>query len=107
MNLKHKALPGLAGGAFYLPGMDEKRLGLFKEKLDKYYAWPSLYTFKFIVPKGKEGDLKKFFPLHNPKERNSKNGNYTSITIPMMMPSAEAVVEVYVSVSHIEGIIAL
>ena len=82
-------------------------MGLFKEKLDKYYAWPSLYTFKFIVPRGREEALKKLFPLHSPKERNSKNGNYISITIPMMMPSADAVVDVYLSVSHIEGLIAL
>jgi len=78
-----------------------------REKLDQHYSWPSLYTFKFIVPKGKEEEVKKLFPKHEPTERQSKNGNYTSITINMMMPSSDAVIEVYQKVSSIEGIIAL
>lgn len=78
-----------------------------QEKLDKHYAWPALYTFKFIVPKGKEIEVTSLFPNHIATERVSKNGNYTSITFEMMMPSSEAVVAVYISTSKIEGIIAL
>ena len=77
------------------------------EKLDEHYTWPSLYTFKFIVPKGKEVEVKKLFPNHEPAERQSKNGNYTSITLNMMMPSSDAVIDVYQKVAGIEGIIAL
>ncbi len=87
--------------------IDKLWLASFKEKLDGHYAWPSLYTFKFIVPKGKEDDLRKLFPMHNPSERSSKNGNYISFTIQMMIPSTEAVIEVYEKASVIEGIIAL
>jgi len=87
--------------------MDENWLNSFREKLDNHYAWPSLYTFKFIVSKDKEEELTKLFPMHTPKARSSKNGNYVSLTIQMMMPSTEAVIEVYVSASQIEGIIAL
>jgi len=65
-----------------------------REKLDEHYTWPSLYTFKFIVPKGKEAEVKILFPNHEPSERQSKNGNYTSITLNMMMPSSEAVIDV-------------
>jgi putative lipoic acid-binding regulatory protein len=78
-----------------------------REKLDQHYSWPSLYTFKFIVPKGKEEEVKKLFPKHEAVERHSKNGNYTSVTLNMMMPSSDAVIEVYQKVSSIEGIIAL
>lgn len=78
-----------------------------REKLDQHYSWPSLYTFKFIVPKGKEEEVKRLFPLHEAAERHSKNGNYTSVTFNMMMPSSNAVIEVYQKVSSIEGIIAL
>jgi len=78
-----------------------------QEKLDKHYAWPALYTFKFIVPKGKEIEVTSLFPNHIATECVSKNGNYTSITFQMMMPSSEAVVAVYISTSKIEGIIAL
>lgn len=78
-----------------------------KEKLDQHYAWPTLYTFKFIVPKGKENEVTSLFPNHVATERVSKNGNYTSITLQMMMPSSDAVVEVYVATYNVEGIIAL
>jgi putative lipoic acid-binding regulatory protein len=78
-----------------------------REKLDQYYTWPSLYTFKFIVPKGKESEVKKLFPDQETSERQSKNGNYTSITLNLMMDSSDQVVEIYQKVSAIEGIIAL
>lgn len=87
--------------------MDENWLISFREKLESHYAWPSLYTFKFIVPKGKESEVRNMFPMHNPSERSSKNGNYTSFTVQMMMPSTEAVIDVYKKASAIDGIIAL
>jgi len=87
--------------------MDESRIVSFKEKLDRFYTWPSLYVFKFIVPAGKEDQLVHFFPNHKPTKKESKNGKYISITIPMMMPSSAAVVEVYERISVVEGVIAL
>ncbi|MGC4020860.1 MAG: DUF493 family protein [Cyclobacteriaceae bacterium] len=78
-----------------------------REKLDQHYVWPALYTFKFIVPKGKEDEVKKLFPMHESTEKQSKNGNYTSVTLKMMMPSSDAVITVYEQVSTIEGVIAL
>lgn len=63
--------------------------------------------FKFIVPTGKENEVKQLFPNHTVTEKLSTKGNYTSITVQMMMPSSEAVIDVYVRVSHIEGIVAL
>jgi hypothetical protein len=87
--------------------MEAKWLINFQEKLERHYAWPSLYTFKFIVPKEKAEDLKNLFPNHTTSHKLSKNGKYISITINMMMPSSEAVVDVYRTASAIEGIIAL
>jgi putative lipoic acid-binding regulatory protein len=87
--------------------MDEQWINGFREKLDQHYTWPSLYIFKFIVPKGKEEDLKQLFPLHTPTEKASRQGNYTSITMQMMVPSSDAVIDVYVKASQIEGIVAL
>lgn len=78
-----------------------------KEKLDQHYAWPALYIFKFIVPSGKEEEVKQLFPLHTATEKVSKNGNYTSLTIQIMAPSSDAVIEVYLKTSEIEGLIAL
>jgi uncharacterized protein len=87
--------------------MDKEWFKSFGEKLDQHYAWPSLYIFKFIVPKGKEEELKKLFPLHSTTEKQSKNGNYSSVTIQMMMPSSQAVIEIYHQAAAIEGLIAL
>jgi uncharacterized protein len=87
--------------------MDKQWLITFREKLDQHYVWPSLYMFKFIVPTGRESDVKKLFPLHDTTEKLSKQGNYISITVQMMMPSSEAVIAIYEEASAIEGLIAL
>lgn len=87
--------------------MDATWLANFREKLDTHYAWPALYTFKFIVPTGKEEEVKNLFPNHTSSEKRSKNGKYTSITINMMMRTSDAVIEVYQAASTIEGILAL
>lgn len=87
--------------------MDKEWIKSFAEKLDRHYAWPSLYIFKFIVPAGKEEEVKKIFPLHTTTEKHSKQGNYISITVQMMMPSSEAVIEIYQQASAIPGLIAL
>ncbi len=87
--------------------MDKERLEKFQEQLDLHHAWPSVYTFKFIVPAGQEASFKALFANHIPQEKASKNGNYTSFTYQMMMPSSQAVIDVYVMASKIEGLIAL
>ena len=87
--------------------MDSSQISSFREKLDRHYAWPSLYLFKFIVPTGKEQEVKNLFPRHETSDKLSKQGNYTSVTVQMMMPSSEAVIEVYEKASQIKGIVAL
>lgn len=87
--------------------MDEQWFTNFREKLDQHYAWPALYRFKFIVPTGKEAEVKALFPNHTTTERPSKNGNYTSVTTEAMLPSADAVIEIYQAAALIKGIIAL
>lgn len=87
--------------------MNDSWIPAFRDRLDRHYSWPSLYIFKFIVPNDKAEEVKKLFPRHDSKERHSSQGNYTSVTIQMMMPSSEAVIEVYIKASVIEGIVAL
>ncbi|MCU0398249.1 MAG: DUF493 family protein [Cyclobacteriaceae bacterium] len=87
--------------------MDQTSIESFRAKLDQHYRWPSLYMFKFIVPKGKVEQVKKLFPLHTTREKSSSEGNYTSITIEIMAPSSDAVIEMYLKASSIEGLIAL
>ncbi len=88
--------------------MDPNWFISFQEKLDKHYAWPALYMFKFIVPTDKQEELRLLFPRHIAStEKKSEKGNYVSLTYQMMMPSSESVIEVYKKVSIIEGIVAL
>jgi len=87
--------------------LDEVWAQKFRERLDKIYVWPSLYTFKFIVKAGKENEVRQLFPMHTNTARASKNGNYTSLTFQMMMPSSDAIVSVYRKASTIDGLIAL
>lgn len=87
--------------------MNEEQIKSFKEKLDEAHAWPVLYTFKFIVPKGKEDEVRQLFIQHPPTERVSQKGNYTSFTVQMMMRSSDAVIKVYLQAAAIEGIMAL
>lgn len=88
--------------------MDSQWFDNFREKLDKHYAWPALYMFKFIVPADHQEELRRLFPLHVAStEKRSGKGNYVSLTYQMMMPSSESVIQVYKKVSVIKGIVAL
>jgi uncharacterized protein len=87
--------------------IDENWIANFREKLDQHYAWPSLYIFKFIVPTGKENEVKELFPFHDTTARGSAQGKYTSVTVQMMMPSSDAVIDIYRKAAVIEGLIAL
>ena len=89
---------------------DEERLRLLKEKLDEHHTWPSVYMYKFVVPTDEEkinqihrifGESAEF------RERLSKKGNYTSITIREMMLSADDIFDRYRAVSKIDGVISL
>ena len=87
--------------------MKDDQVDSFREKLDQHYAWPALYIFKFIVPQGKEQEVKALFPMHETRERASSQGKYTSVTAQVMMPSSEAVIDIYRKAATIEGLIAL
>lgn len=79
----------------------------FKEKLDQEHRWPSLYMFKFIVPKSKRETIPAMFPDLELKSRESKEGNYISYTIEIIMESSEEVISIYEEAHKVEGLIAL
>ncbi|WP_276373270.1 DUF493 family protein [Chryseolinea sp. H1M3-3] len=87
--------------------MDQNWIDSFREKLDQHYTWPALYVFKFIVPTGKEEEVKQLFPFHSSVEKLSKRGNYKSVTVEMVMQSGDAVLDIYIQAAKIEGIVAL
>jgi putative lipoic acid-binding regulatory protein len=78
-----------------------------KQKLDEQFAWPMLYMFKFIVPEANKQQVISLFNKHEVSSRNSKNGNYVSLTVQMFVISSQDVIDVYKKVSTIDGLIAL
>lgn len=82
-----------------------------KEELNNTSTWPSEYLYKFIVPT----DPKKIEEVENAfdnmgaviKTHQSKTGKYTSVSVNVTMNSPGDVVEKYIEVSSIEGIISL
>ena len=79
----------------------------FKEKLDAETAFPTLYMFKFIVNSGKEDEVAALLPNNEMVLKTSSKGKYVSATIKAMMPSSDAIIEIYRKASLIEGVISL
>jgi len=80
-------------------------------QLEENSAWPSVYLYKFIVPKDaqKIHDIEAIFngTEASISKRDSSKGTYTSISVRVMMKSPKAVIEKYQEVSKIEGVISL
>ena len=82
-----------------------------KHQLEDYTSWPSDYLFKFVVP----ADLEKIAEIRavfdhtdaNINTRDSTKGTYTSISVKVTMKSPEEVIEKYLEVSKVEGVISL
>ena len=82
-----------------------------KEELAGSTEWPSEYLFKFIVPTDGNNVLVIEEAFNNMgaviDTRASKTGKYTSVSINVRMESAQAVIDKYLQMSSIEGIISL
>ena len=82
-----------------------------KEELSNTSLWPSEYLYKFIVP----SELNKVLEIESAfnnmgaviKTTHSKTGKYTSVSVDVRMQSPETVIEKYIELSGIEGIISL
>ncbi len=82
-----------------------------KQELDNANTWPAEYLFKFIVPsephkiEAVENAFNAMGAVINTNQ--SKNGKFTSVSVNVRMKSAQSIVDKYIEVSHIEGIISL
>lgn len=94
--------------------MDKKNEEFFerlKQELINSTVWPAEYLFKFIVPSQEE----KILEIENAFDQmgavidttQSKTGKYTSVSINVRMNSAQSVIDKYIQLSTIEGIISL
>ncbi|NND64298.1 MAG: DUF493 domain-containing protein [Flavobacteriaceae bacterium] len=85
---------------------DRLRLQLIEDT-----QWPSPYMYKFIVPAMLEkiAEIEAIFNDTNAEiqTRDSSKGTYTSVSIKVTMESPDAVIEKYLEVSQVEGVISL
>lgn len=94
--------------------MDKKSEEFYKrlkQELSDSTIWPSEYLFKFIVPTDPEKILQVESAFNGMgaviNTTKSKNGKYTSVSIDVKMPSSQSVIDKYIALSEIEGIISL
>lgn len=82
-----------------------------KKQLKDDTSWPTLYLYKFIVPASLEkiAEIEAIFDGTDAliNTRDSSKGTYTSVSIKVSMESPEAVVQKYLEVSKVEGVISL
>jgi putative lipoic acid-binding regulatory protein len=82
-----------------------------KTELNNSNTWPAEYLFKFIVPTDQE-KIDKVENAFNSmgaviQTKNSKTGKYTSISIDVQMPNAQKIIDKYLELSTVKGIISL
>lgn len=82
-----------------------------KKELDLSNSWPSIYLYKFIVPSEKENILRveEAFDCMGAviKTTKSKTGKFTSISVDVMMKDSQEIIDKYIELSTIKGIISL
>ncbi len=82
-----------------------------KVELDLSTTWPALYLFKFIVPSLQDNieRVEQAFDCMGAviKTTKSKTGKFTSISVDVQMKDSQEIIEKYIEVSSIEGIISL
>ena len=82
-----------------------------REQLEVDTTWPAPYMYKFIVPANLEkvAEIEAIFDETNAtiQTRDSSKGSYTSVSIKVNMDSPDAVIEKYLEVSKVEGVISL
>jgi putative lipoic acid-binding regulatory protein len=82
-----------------------------KTQLNEDASWPSIYLYKFIIPSSLENiaKIESVFDNSNAQisTRDSSKGTYTSVSIKVKMESPNAVIDKYIEVSKIEGVISL
>jgi len=82
-----------------------------REQLEGDTEWPAPYLYKFIVPASLEkiAEIEAVFDGTGAQiqTRDSSKGTYTSVSIKVTMDSPDAVIEKYLQVSEVEGVISL
>ena len=82
-----------------------------RQSLTNSTLWPSEYLYKFIMPSNAHS-IAKVEAIFNDMgavitTQQSKTGKFTSVSISVTMVSPQSVIDKYIAVSDIEGIISL
>ena len=89
----------------------EKDFDKLRKDLENLQEWPSDYIFKFIIENNsnKKDELLSKFDLSQCRLscKESSNKKYVSLTLIMHMNNASEVIDRYMEVSKIDGIISL
>ncbi|WP_121967227.1 DUF493 family protein [Myroides sp. N17-2] len=94
--------------------MDDNTIEFYKrlkEQLEDDKTWPRPYLYKFIVP----GDAEKIARVEEAFDgsnadiqiKNSSTGKFSSISVKLMVNSSQEIIDKYIAVSTIEGIVSL
>lgn len=82
-----------------------------KVELDNSNSWPAAYLFKFIVPTENDNveHVENAFNCMGAviKTTKSKTGKFTSISVDVQMKDSQEIIDKYLEVSTIKGIISL
>ncbi len=82
-----------------------------KTELENTSEWPNKYLFKFILKTDQPRiqKIESFFDNLGAviETRVSKKGNYTSVSVNVIMENANQIIEKYKLVASLEGVILL
>ncbi|MDB2363780.1 DUF493 domain-containing protein [Flavobacteriales bacterium] len=84
----------------------DKKFEKLKEQL-VLQEWPNVYLFKFITSDDNVSEILPHFKDGEVSTKRSSKGKYISISVKMMVFSADQIIEKYRAVSHIKGLISL
>ncbi len=94
--------------------MDSKTEEFYKRlklELENGSTFPLPYLFKFIVPSSNQNisRIEAAFDLMGAviQTNTSRTGKFTSISVSVTMPSSQSIIDKYIEVSDIEGIVSL
>ncbi|HMR18152.1 MAG TPA: DUF493 family protein [Sphingobacterium sp.] len=83
----------------------------FRERLLSIEQFPSIYTFKFIIPNNVDNrdKIEKIFehPSTQIQHKDSKTGKYNSLTVKTFVNHADEVIAYYKKVAMIDKVIML
>ncbi|AJA69194.1 DUF493 family protein [Myroides odoratimimus] len=94
--------------------MDDKTIEFYKrlkEQLEDDKTWPRPYLYKFIVP----GEPEKIARVEEAFDgcnadiqiKNSSTGKFASVSVKLTVKNAQEIIDKYIAVSTIEGIVSL